>query len=47
MRRLIEWWAEAALEGRPIRPGLSEAVHSQLIYDRALQAADSGMRQAI
>jgi predicted dehydrogenase len=47
VRRLIEWWAEAALEGRPMRPGLSEAVHSQLICDRALQAADSGMRQAI
>jgi len=30
-----------------MRPGLSEAVHSQLICDRALQAADSGMRQAI
>jgi hypothetical protein len=47
VRRLIEWWAEAALEGRPMRPGLSEAAHSQLICDRALQAADSGIRQAI
>ena len=47
VRRLIEWWAQAALEGRPMRPGLSEAVHSQLICDRAMQAADSGLRQPI
>ena len=47
VRRLIDWWAKAALEGRPMRPGLSEAVHSQLICDRALQAADSGVRQPI
>ena len=47
VRRLIEWWAQAAQEGRPMRPGLSEAVHSQLICDRALQAADSGVRQPI
>ncbi|MEY3768021.1 MAG: hypothetical protein RLZZ11_1091 [Cyanobacteriota bacterium] len=47
VRRLIQWWAEAALDRRPMRPGLSEAVHSQLICDRALQAADSGMRQPI
>ena len=47
VRRLIGWWAEAAIAGRPMLPGLSEAVHSQLICDRALQAADSGIRQAI
>ena len=47
VRRLIGWWAEAAMAGRPMLPGLSEAVHSQLICDRALQAADSGIRQAI
>jgi predicted dehydrogenase len=47
VRRLISWWAEAAIAGRPMLPGLSEAAHSQLICDRALQAADSGIRQAI
>ena len=47
VQRLMAWWAQAAREGRPMRPGLSEAVHSQRICDRALQAADSGIRQPI
>ena len=47
VRRLIEWWSQATREGRPMKPGLTEAVHSQLICDRALQAADSGLRQSI
>ena len=47
VRRLIQWWAEAALEGRPMVPGLAEAVHSQAICDRAMAAADSGIRQPI
>lgn len=47
VERLIGWWAEAAQAGRPMLPGLSEAVHSQLVCDRALEAADSGLRQPI
>ena len=47
VRRLIQGWAEAALEGRPMLPGLGEAVLSQRVCDRALQAADSGLRQPI
>ena len=47
VRRLIQWWAEAALERRPMLPGLGEAVLSQRVCDRALQAADSGLRQLI
>ncbi|MFM7434909.1 MAG: gfo/Idh/MocA family oxidoreductase, partial [Vulcanococcus sp.] len=47
VRRLIQWWAEAALERRPMLPGLGEAVLSQRVCDRALQAADSGLRQPI
>ena len=38
---------QAALEGRPMLPGLGEAVLSQRVCDRALQAADSGLRQPI
>ena len=37
VRRLIGWWASAALEGRPMVPGLSEAVTSQRICDAARQ----------
>ena len=47
VRRLIQWWAEAAAEGRPMVPGLAEAALSQRVCDRALVAADSGMRQTI
>jgi predicted dehydrogenase len=47
VRRLIQWWAEAALERRPMVPGLGEAVLSQRVCDRALQAADSGLRQPL
>ena len=47
VRRLIQGWAEAALEGRPMLPGLGEAVLSQRVCDRALQAADSGLRQPV
>jgi predicted dehydrogenase len=47
VRRLIEWWAEAARCGQPIIPGLSEAVHSQAICDAALRAADSGIKQQL
>lgn len=47
VRRLIEWWAEAAHCGQPIIPGLSEAVHSQAICDAALRAADSGIKQRL
>ncbi len=47
VRRLTQWWAEAALEGRPMIPGLAEAVHSQAICDRALESADGGIRRGI
>ncbi|MFZ9850829.1 MAG: Gfo/Idh/MocA family protein [Vulcanococcus sp.] len=47
VRRLIEWWAEAAHEGRPMVPGLAEAVLSQRVCDRALLAADTGLRQSL
>jgi predicted dehydrogenase len=47
VRRLIQWWAEAAQAGRPMLPGLSEAVLSQRVCDLALQSADSGLRQLI
>lgn len=33
VRRLIGWWAEAIAEGRPMLPGLSEAVASQRCCD--------------
>jgi len=35
VRRLIGWWAQAVREGRPIVPGLSEAVASQRLCDAA------------
>jgi len=47
VRRLIGWWAQAAAERRPMVPGLAEAAHSQTICDRALSAADSGIRQPV
>ena len=47
VRRLIQWWAEAAREQRPMRPGLAEAVLSQRVCDLALVSADTGMRQRI
>ncbi|MFM2079454.1 MAG: hypothetical protein RLZZ219_136 [Cyanobacteriota bacterium] len=47
VRRLHQWWAEAAIDGRPMVPGLAEAVLSQRVCDLALVAADTGMRQLI
>ena len=47
VHRLIQWWAEAIRERRPMLPGLSEAVWSQRVCDLALEAADSGLRQRI
>lgn len=35
VRRLIGWWAEAIAEGRPMVPGLCEAVASQQVCDLA------------
>jgi predicted dehydrogenase len=35
VRRLIGWWAEAVREGRPMVPGLAEAVASQRGCDLA------------
>jgi predicted dehydrogenase len=35
VRRLIGWWAEAVREGRPMVPGLAEAVESQRCCDQA------------
>jgi predicted dehydrogenase len=34
VRRLIGWWAEAVREGRPMVPGLAEAVASQRLCDQ-------------
>ena len=47
VRRLIQWWAEAAREGRPMVPGLAEAIHSQRVCDAALVSADTGLRQKL
>ncbi|MFM7314609.1 MAG: Gfo/Idh/MocA family protein [Cyanobium sp.] len=35
VRRLIGWWAQAIAEGRPMIPGLAEAVSSQRVCDEA------------
>ena len=35
VRRLIGWWAEAIRDGRPMVPGLAEAVASQRVCDGA------------
>ena len=37
VRRLIGWWAEAIAQGRPMVPGLSEAVASQRVCDLVQQ----------
>ena len=47
VRRLIQWWAEAAAMGIPVVPGLAEAALSQRVCDRALAAADTGIRQTV
>jgi predicted dehydrogenase len=39
VRRLIGWWAEAVREGRPMVPGLAEAVASQRGCDQARHQA--------
>jgi predicted dehydrogenase len=39
VRRLIGWWAEAVREGRPMVPGLAEAVASQRCCDEARRQA--------
>jgi predicted dehydrogenase len=41
VRRLIGWWAEAIQEGRPMVPGLAEAVTSQQVCDRVRAARPS------
>lgn len=41
VRRLIGWWAEAIAEGRPMLPGLSEAVASQRVCDLARLGAQA------
>ena len=47
VRRLIQWWAEAIREGRPMLPGLAEAALSQRVCDLALVSADTGLRQTL
>jgi hypothetical protein len=37
--RLTDWWAEAIRQGRPMIPGLAEAVSSQLCCDEARATA--------
>ena len=39
--RLIGWWERAIREGRPMVPGLAEAVASQRVCDRALRCSDA------
>ncbi|MFM8604119.1 MAG: Gfo/Idh/MocA family protein [Cyanobium sp.] len=39
VRRLIGWWAEAVRQGRPMLPGLAEAVASQRCCDQARGAS--------
>ncbi len=45
--RLIGWWAEAIREGRPMVPGLGEAVSSQRCCDLARQSEASGARLSL
>jgi predicted dehydrogenase len=40
VRRLIGWWADAVREGRPMLPGLAEAVASQRCCDQARGAPE-------
>jgi predicted dehydrogenase len=47
VQRLIQWWAEAIREGRPMVPGLAEAALSQRVCDLALVSADTGLRQVL
>jgi len=42
VRRLIGWWAEAIREGRPMLPGLAEAVASQRVCDQARASVHQG-----
>jgi hypothetical protein len=44
VQRLIGWWAEAIREGRPMVPGLTEAVSSQRCCDLARESDASGSR---
>ncbi len=47
VQRIISWWAASARQGRPMVPGLSEAVRSQRCCDAAQRSAESGLRQAL
>jgi predicted dehydrogenase len=47
VRRITQWWAEAAIEGRPMVPGLAEAFSSQRVCDLALESADAGLRARV
>ena len=47
VQRILGWWAEAARAGRPMVPGLAEAVHSQAIADLALDSAATGLRRTL
>ncbi len=44
VQRILHSWALAAAEGRPMVPGLSEAVLSQACCDLALRSARDGLR---
>jgi len=42
VRRLIQWWAEAVAQGRPMVPGLLEATASQRLCDQARRLSPGG-----
>ena len=41
--RLLDWWAAAVQEGRPMIPGLAEGLASQMVADGAQKASATAM----
>lgn len=41
--RLLDWWATAVGEGRPMVPGLAEGLASQVVADAVRKASETGM----
>jgi len=41
--RLLDWWATAVGEGRPMVPGLAEGLASQMVADAVRKASETGM----
>jgi predicted dehydrogenase len=44
VQRILTWWAASVRQGRPMVPGLSEAVRSQRCCDAAQSSAATGLR---